>query len=113
MTNIRWDWRTWIEEGLLDCVTIKNTDMTANVFDQVVETARAHGVETIYSPYMNCFFSASQTWARQVADILDDVVKAGLAGLTFYETAAFLRAKQSGDVVEHFPELKNILRPYT
>ena len=112
MTNIQWHWRDWIEQGLLDAVTVKNIHVSDNIFDEIMKTADAQGIETIFSPYMNIFFSASATWAQQVSDVLKEVVNAGLQGITFYETASFLRAKKSGDVALHFPGLTAILEPY-
>lgn len=112
MCNVTWDWRRWIKEGLLDAVTLKTMHSASNIFDDVMELADAHGVETMFCPYLNCFFSASASWQQQMTNLMDDVVAKGMSGITLYETAAFMRAKEAGDVVLAFPELADLLARY-
>ena len=111
MGNMHWAWRQWIEEGLLDGITLKSMASSSAIADEAMALADARGIETMFCPYANCFFSYSQSWQSQVSDILDAVRGKGMDGFILYETAAFLRAKESGDVVLAYPELRDLLNP--
>ena len=112
MLKIAWQWRRLFEEGLLDAVTIKSMPTTVPLFDEIMELAERHNVETIFCPYVNCIFSGSASWQAQIKDTLDEVAALGMDGVNLYETAAFMRAKETNDVVLAFPELRELLRAY-
>ncbi|MAE62695.1 MAG: hypothetical protein CMJ18_00360 [Phycisphaeraceae bacterium] len=111
MTGIQWDWRRWIEEGLLDAVTLKNLDPDSCFFDEVMAVAERHGVETIHCPYLNCILNASDTWPEQLRAVVENVTRHGMDGLILYESASFLNANGAGEIEEVLPNLRDILRP--
>ena len=110
MTNIYWNWRGWLKEGLLDAITLKNFYSSNNFFNEVMDAADAQGVETLFCPYLNRILSGSASWADQLAELMRSVSANGLHGIILYQSAAFLQANQQGDVVLKFPQLRQVLR---
>jgi len=111
MTNIHWQWQRWMEEGLLDAVTLKNLEPDSGFFDEVMAATEEHGVEAIHCPYLNCILCASDTWKQQLSAVVQGVTDKGMDGLILYESASFLNADDAGDIKEVFPGLREILRP--
>lgn len=109
MTNIRWDWQKWIEEGIVDAVTLKNMETGTAFYDKVMGVAEAHNVKTYACPYLNIVLSMSDSWSVQLADLVRGIKDAGVDGLILYEVASFLRGTKSGDVVQKFPQIGKVL----
>ena len=111
MSNIRWHWRTWIAQGLLDSITLKNGAPSTNFFEAVVDAADTAGIETMWCPYLNNILTDSASWAQQMANAMQAVEDNGLHGIILYEVASFLQANDAGDVVLKYPGLGQVLRP--
>ena len=109
MLNIKWDWRRWIEEGIVDAITLKNMDQSPGYLDEAIAHADACGVETILCPYLNCVFSASDSWADQLREVIRGVTARGIHGLALYESASFLQADGHGNIKCMLPGMKNVL----
>jgi len=109
MLNIKWDWRRWIEEGIVDTITLKNMDQSPGYLDEAIAHADACGVETILCPYLNCVFSASNSWADQLREVIRGVTARGINGLALYESASFLQADGHGDIKCMLPGMKDVL----
>jgi hypothetical protein len=59
--NLVCDWRSWINDGLVDIVTGKSLWPGAHFSRQVVEAAHAKGIPVTYAPYCNNFFEDRRT----------------------------------------------------
>ena len=108
MTNIHWDWRRWLDEGLLDAVTLKNISPGMAFCDEVVQASQAKGVEVWACPYLNLILGMSSSWSEQLTQLMGRITDMGLDGITLYQSTSFLEPKP-GDVVLKYPELKNVL----
>ena len=112
MTNIRWDWQGWIREGILDAITLKNLEPACtDYFDEIMALARANDVQTYWCPYLNCIISASESWAQQLTQLIQDTSAKGMDGIILYENASFLQANEAGDLVLKYPEFAEVLQP--
>jgi hypothetical protein len=106
--NLVCDWRSWIEEGLIDSITGKSL-WPGNVLSrQVLEAAHAKGIAVSYCPYLNNFFED-----RSTMNHIGDSPKGchvpvgrhiawgkafGYDGFVFYEEASALWAGADGTV---------------
>jgi len=109
MLNIKWDWHRWIDEGIVDAITLKNMDQSPGYLDEAIAHADAYGVETMLCPYLNCVFSASDSWADQLREVIRGVTARGIHGLILYESASFVQADGQGDIKCMLPGMKNVL----
>ena len=100
--NMIVDWRTWLEEGLIDRVTGKSLWPETSFAREVMTLAHAKGVPVTYGPYCNNFFEDRRTMnhvgaspvgcEKPVERLIDWGRRAGFDGFVFYECASALRA---------------------
>ena len=110
MSNVRWDWRGWIEQGLLDAITLKMEPHVA-FFDEVVRSADKYGVETYACPFLNLILGMSRSWQTQLSNLVGQVVAKGANGLILYQTTSFLEPTKSGEIILKYPEMARVLNP--
>lgn len=108
LINIRWNWRQWIEEGLLDEITLKDLELNSGFCHQVKAHARRHGVTTWHCPYLGVLFDASSTWAVTMEQIVRQNYTTGSDGLMLYEAATFMRGDSEGQINLLYPDLNRI-----
>jgi hypothetical protein len=106
--NIVCDWRTWLEEGLVDGVTGKSLWPGTSLAREVLALAHARGVPVSYAPYGNNFFE-KPAGLNHVGDSpvgceipVERLIQWGRTGgfdsFVFYECASALRAAPDGTV---------------
>ena len=98
-----------IEWGPCYAITLKNMDQSPGYLDEAIAHADAYGVETMLCPYLNCVFSASDSWADQLREVIRGVTARGIHGLVLYESASFVQADGHGDIKCMLPGMKNVL----
>ncbi len=108
MVNIRWNWRQWIEEGLLDEITLKDLELESGFYRQVMDHATRHNVTTWHCPYLGVLFDASSTWAVTMEQMMRHNYAAGTDGLMLYEAATFMRGDADGNINLLYPDLRRI-----
>jgi hypothetical protein len=108
MINIRWNWRQWIEEGLLDEITLKDLELESGFCRQVMDHASRHHVTTWHCPYLGVLFDASSTWAVTMEQLMRHNYAAGTDGLMLYEAATFMRGDADGTINLLYPDLRRI-----
>ena len=102
MLHIHFDWERWLQEGLIDSITCKQLEHSTAFFDQVRETAHAHGAPIYDCPYINTYFhkrwkKGDSAWAARLRKNIQLARATSLDGYMIYENAAVLRA--DGDAV--------------
>jgi len=106
--NIVTDWRSWLEEGLVDRVTGKALWPGASYSREVMALAHAKGIPVSYAPYCNNFFEDRRT-TNHIGDsprgcevpvdrLIDWGREYGYDSFLFYECASALRAAPDGTV---------------
>lgn len=105
--GIHFDWRTWIEEGLADSVTMKEVWPRTPLAESVLALTRPNGVLTFFSPYAN------NIWLRpggeEVCDYWINSAKAnGFDGYQFYECAAIVKAADEKTLTVEPAEVEDI-----
>jgi hypothetical protein len=113
--DIEWQWRTWMESGLLDGITLKGAvpgPLAGKTRSLGGETARKAGIPFYYSPWHSDaigkparFEFIRDQYRRARAD-------ADAAGFIVYESAAVLDIRP-GSVRPHFETFKQYLEPGT
>jgi len=106
--NLVCDWRSWLEEGLIDRITGKALWPGASFSREVLALAHAHGVPVSYDPYCNNFFEDRRTTNHLgespagCAVPVDRLIAWGKAfgydSFNFYECASALRARPDGTI---------------
>lgn len=103
------DWRTWIEEGLADSVTMKELWPRTRFAEEVLSHTRRKGIEAIFCPYANGLWQ-QPGGEKVVADWIRLARENDYDGYQFYENAAVVRATQDGRIVMEQPALREIFR---
>ena len=103
------DWRTWIDEGLADSITLKELWPHTRFFEELLSHARPRGVSVAFSPYANNIWRRSDG-VRICADRIRLAREYGCDGFQFYESAAIVRADEAGRIVMLQPELREVFR---
>jgi hypothetical protein len=106
--NMVTDWRSWLEESLIDGVTGKALWPGASFSREAVELAHAKGVPVSYAPYCNNFFEDRSTMNHlggspigceiPVRRLIEWGKANGYDSFLFYECASALRAAPDGTV---------------
>lgn len=103
-----WDWRTWLDEGLADSVTMKEVWPGTWFAEEILARTRARGIPAIFSPYN------VNPRGPELIPIVDDHIRnarqGGYGGYQFYECAAAVRATPDGRVVMDRPDLRDLFR---
>lgn len=96
-TGIRWDWPTWIEEGLIDGVNLKYLGpFNPFVRNEVLPAARRQGIPVRCIAAIGDPRSQPRTpeWTAEHLRMCD---VAGIAGLNLYEIWVYLRTTPRGE----------------
>jgi hypothetical protein len=105
--EVHFDWEAWIQEGLLDGVTLKTQTMLDEQATKVTLAAREAGLKVNFCPYVNRI--PEQPDARDLAkSLVDEACEGGLDGLIMYENAAFMSATDDGHVEITHPWLLDL-----
>jgi len=90
------DWRTWIEEGIVDEVDLKGwTAHNTWVHSEVLPLARRHDVPVhLISPCLDNGFGMTALWSTP--QLLTDAYRAGFSGYNFYETDNLIELSGEG-----------------
>ncbi len=93
--EIYFDWQKWLDEGLLDELTIKMGELHSNQAS-VVKAAKNAGIKINYSPYLNGISQHSN--GKQIIDmIIESSLESEIDGFTLYENAEFMSVTESGN----------------
>jgi hypothetical protein len=110
--NIHWDWPRWIDDGLVDEITVKRWRMDAltnGLAPRIVAKARDAGIPVNYCPYLNTLPHRSDG-----RDVLAFHVREAQEGdadrFILYENAAFMRARDDGGIEIPEPWMVELLQ---
>jgi hypothetical protein len=109
LIHMEWNWRGWLEEGLLDVITLKDHELGGAFYEEVSQEAARHGVATFHCPYLGCLLDSSPDWPAQMSSLLDWEREVGAGGIILYEVATFLRGDEGNGVRVIYPEIPGIL----
>ncbi len=107
--NIRFDWRRWIKDGLLDEAVLRSyhyrTRMLTDPFGaEVVEACHAAGIPVCFNHHV----FDDDSWYREEAFRV--AADGRFTGLILYESHSFLRMTEDGRCVFTLPEVERICR---
>jgi hypothetical protein len=107
--GIHFDWRTWIEEGIADSVTLKEVWPRTPLAEEVLALTRPLGVAAFFSPYAN------NIWLRpggeSMCDYWINIAKDnGFDGYQFYEGAAIVKAADESTLIVEPVEVEAVFR---
>jgi len=85
LCHIHWDWRTWVREGLVDEVTLKEVFPGTPFFDEVMDVLRGTDIRAHFCPFMNSVLSRDPNYADVIAGHVANARKAGLDGFWLHE----------------------------
>lgn len=107
--DMHWDWRTWLEEGLADSITLKEVWPNTRFEREILSVARPLGVQAVFCPYAN------NLWAvfggeRIVRDRIRSARAAGHDGFQYYECASVVRARNDGTLEMLQPGLRQVFQ---
>ena len=110
--GMKWEWETWIREGLLDGVTMKGLSPVwpedgAKLCRDLEEEAERGGVPLWYCVNFNVL-SGFADWPERFAGIADYSLGREHAGMVLYESAE-LALKRGAGFHLHHPELPGLL----
>jgi len=109
--GIHFDWRTWIQEGITDSVTLKEVWPRTPLAEEVLALTRPRGVAAFFSPYAN------NIWLRpggeSMCDYWINIAKAnGFDGYQFYEGAAIVKAADEATLTVEPVEVEAVFRQH-
>jgi hypothetical protein len=103
--NLRFEWRRWLEEGLMDEANIRFYQLPFSaVFDdkiaqEIIAVCRQRGIPMCVNRYLH-----NETLPAEVQRVKND---GRFAGFIFYETQSFLKFDASGDCTLSNPAVQN------
>ncbi len=106
--NLVCDWRSWLQEGLVDRVTGRGLWPDSSYAREVLELAHAKGITVTFAPYCNNFFEDRRT-PNHIGDSpagctipVERLIKwgrqSGYDSFLFHECASALRAAPDGTI---------------
>lgn len=107
--DMHFDWRTWIDEGLADAVTLKEIYPRSALADEVIERARRRGMRMFFSPFANNIFNAGDG-VRICASRIEWARRNGCDGFQFYESCAAMHGRPDGGMAVKQPGLDELFR---
>jgi hypothetical protein len=107
--EIHWDWRTWLEEGLADSVTLKEVWPDTRFEREILSIARPRGIQVIFCPYANNLWSVPGG-ERIVRDRIRAARAAGHDGFQYYECASVIHATVGRGLEMVQPALRQVFQ---
>lgn len=92
-----YDWQTWIQEGILDELTIMHQSLRTAPVKEMAEVAKKVGVKVHFRPYLNALARLADG-PQRLGHLVEETRRGGADGLILYENAAFLAAREDGSV---------------
>lgn len=112
MYNIHWDWRRWIEDGIIDEITNKEVPPHGGFFRAIRQLTDVRPLPVYDCPFL-MIAASSRNWRSNVASWWDIARETGHSGVILYECAALLRATQdSEELIEVVPGFGDFIREY-
>jgi hypothetical protein len=111
MMNIYWDWRTWLDERLVDEITLKEVFPGTEFFDEVMERAQANGIRTHFCPFMNTVLRRDPNYEKVIGDRMVEARTLGCDGYWLHELYCILNINAAEERVElTHPKLASAIR---
>jgi len=107
--NIDWDWRTWVEEGLINSVTMKEVFPSSRLAREVLALTKPKGISAVLSLYANHLW-ASPGGEEVCRRWMETARQEGYDGYQFYECASVIQAREDGGIVMNQPALAEVFR---
>ena len=107
--EIHFDWRTWIDEGLADSVTMKEVWPRSPLAEEILARTRPKGIGVIYSRFANNIWSRPDG-AGVCADRIRQAREGGYDGFQLYESCSVMRAHPAGRLEMEQPELRELFQ---
>lgn len=115
--NIHWDWRTWLQEGLADSITLKDTWPHSYLAQEIFSYTRPQGIPVIFCPYASYYLSqpihtanASKDNCNIIEALIKNAQNSGCSGFQLYESASVIRADADGKIRMQHPALRDLFR---
>ncbi len=106
--NIHWDWKTWLNEGLADVVTLKEVWPGTPFAKEVMTMTKKLGIPVVFCPYANDLFLDGRNGLEACANRIALAREACLDGFQFYECAAVVRGNPDGGITMLQPDLRKL-----
>jgi hypothetical protein len=110
---MKWEWERWLDEGLLDGVTMKGIcpwwpEDGKELFDKLTGRAARSCADVWYCANFNVMRGRSD-WPDTLSRMWRESRTAGHAGFNLYESCALARLRPGGRFQLHHPELPEII----
>jgi len=109
--EMEFNWQAWIDEGLLDGVTIMQQELRVSPGIMAVEAARRAGVKVNFRPYLNAFPRLANG-PQRLAHLVQEARKGGADGVILYENAAYMVAAPDGSINVTSPWILDAFREF-
>lgn len=109
--EIHGDWRAWLDEGLLNSVTMKELWPRTRFAEEVLSHARPKGTEMIFCPFANNLWK-KPGGEKVVADWIRLAKEGDCDGYQFYECGCVVRGTKDGRVLMEQPALADVFRSH-
>lgn len=107
--EMHWDWRTWIDEGLADHVTMKEVWPGSRFAEEVLSHTQPRRIPVVFSPYANG--SWRQGGGEEIcANWIKIAREKGYDGFQFYECASVIQATSGGKLHLRRPALRALFQ---
>jgi hypothetical protein len=103
--GFHFDWRTWLDEGLADSVTMKEVWPQTVFAEEVLARARPHGTRLIFSPFANALWSRPDG-VEVCRTRIQQARAGGFDGFQLYESCCVMRAHADGRLTLREPALR-------
>jgi hypothetical protein len=109
-TEMHWDWRTWIKEGLADSVTLKGVWPSSKLGQEILSQMHSIGREVIYCPFI-IYYVDGKGYGKKLIESLIKVAQAeDCDGYQLYEGEAVIKGTPDGKLVMQEPEIRQLFQ---
>jgi hypothetical protein len=110
--DIHWDWKTWIEEGLADTITLKDIWPGSSMAEEIASLAKSRGMAVVFCPYANNLWMRPNG-EKTCEDWMKLALRCGCDGFQLYQGTAVLAASPEGEIHSKYPALREVFRRYS
>ncbi len=110
--NFHWEWEKWIEENLMDEITLKDSPFTDEPrWRNVSKLSRPRQIPAYTCTYWKSV-TALPDWRKRWRYALEESLRLGQSGYIFYESAMVSEMNDAGEITVYNPETPEILADF-
>jgi hypothetical protein len=102
------DWRTWLEEGLADFITLKDVVPGSQFAGEILVYTRPRGIPVVYSQW-NSLWTGPENVEKTRRGI-DTARRYGCDGFQFYECNAVVKGTSDRKIIMEQPALRKLFQ---